>query len=136
MDIYEQRLVIAEACGYVRPTPEEQKHHGLAVGVMYNAPKEDERRRYGFVPDYPRDLNAMFMAESHLREDQWSKYIRELHFVWSRTRIDARPTAMKQTIHATCQQRCEALLRTIGKWAEEPPCANPPASQPPTPKGP
>lgn len=75
-------------------------------------------------PDYPNDLNAVHEAESRLVGLERDKFISELCKVLGV--IDAaNPVNVTELawmisgwLFATAAQRCEALLRTIGKWEE------------------
>lgn len=73
------------------------------------------------LPDYPNDLNAMHEAEKVLTGRDSEEYALML----SRVCDGQRPDAYKHwsdiaggTTSATAAQRCEAFLRTIGKWDE------------------
>ena len=60
------------------------------------------------MPDYLNDLNAMHEAEKVLNEAYlWNRYKGWL-LTW-----------MTEPIRATAPQRCEAFLKTIGKWVTE-----------------
>ena len=93
----QQRIAIAEACGYERLTQHEAvwRHKGSKI---YTA---------GNLPSYLTDLNAMHEAENLalLSAQQRRDYADALddgnggHF-------------------ATSAQRAEAFLRTVGKWEE------------------
>ena len=99
----EQRIAIAEACGWTQiesctccdgvsrgyqPTPGAHKKH---------------------LPDYLNDLNAMHDAEKMLNEKQED--------IMNSTLWDIM-NGRKYLWHATASQRAEAFLRTIGKWKE------------------
>lgn len=56
-------------------------------------------------PDYPNDLNAMHEVEKTLSGCVRVKYLNSL-------------TALSNPAFATARQRCEAYLRTIGKWID------------------
>ena len=95
----QQRIAIAEACGWV--------HH-------HTHPSEPERRqlRWRFIsdlPDYLNDLNAMYEAEKALTPDQWVGY-------WSFLEPLACHPNHTSIIHATAAQRAEAFLRTLNLW--------------------
>ena len=55
------------------------------------------------------DLNAVHEAEKKLDVNPWQQYINLLPDIIEDWR---------SPIHATARQRCEALLKTIGKWKE------------------
>ena len=106
MNPEQQRVAIAEACGWL-------KVHGHSVAG---------------IPDYLNDLNAMHDAEETLDASQCAEYARQLmkhHPTYCVTVLDNRfaPTEeiayeTYQLLHATASQRAEAFLRTIGKWEE------------------
>jgi hypothetical protein len=99
----QQRIVIAEACGWENVAPrivKNVKHQGddITVGIWSDN---------GWIPDYLNDLNAMHEAEKVLVSLQWVSYLKRLQ-----TLCDESVT---WPIHATAAQRAEAFLRTIGK---------------------
>lgn len=67
------------------------------------------------IPDYYHDLNAVHEAEARLR----SLNLDYAQF-WMRPFNMANRIAVWNALHATAPQRCEALLRTVGKWKESP----------------
>jgi hypothetical protein len=79
-------VIVAEACGW--PTG------------CYAPPNEQPE-----IPDYANDLNAMHEAEETLGPEQARQYHNRLG-----------RTGAVWLWHATARQRCEAFLRTIGKW--------------------
>jgi hypothetical protein len=58
------------------------------------------------VPDYCNDLNAVHRVEELLNSNQWEQW----HLIVSQW--------TDNPSHATARQRCEAILRTAGKWKE------------------
>lgn len=87
-------------------------------------------QKEGHVADYFKDLNAIHEAVSLLRTtgDQftWLRYDRDLFYVlWKRAPGLTEETYHLGSVHsfeqvnATAAQRCEALLRTIGKWGDQ-----------------
>ncbi len=117
-----QRLVIAEACGWVYCGSDSCTPWYLSPqdAPLYSAdPKpwrEIETRRRQ-LPNYPNDLNAMKEAEA------WMFNNKGLHF--SRGYYETHlPNAVNGAdgcwacVSATAAQRAEAFLRTIGKWEE------------------
>jgi hypothetical protein len=88
----EQRIAIAEACGWKTGYRDPEAWHPL--------------------PDYLNDLNAMHDAEKVLNEKQEDIMNSTLWDI-----MDGR----KYLWHATASQRAEAFLRTIGKWKEAKP---------------
>ena len=104
----EQRIAIAEACGW---TLTDNKLHGCLPNTT----------QLQSIPWYLDDLNAMHEAESQLKPTQWRLYsdklmvlIRDSDLLLNGSNIEAR----YKTPYATAQQRAEAFLRTIGKWKD------------------
>lgn len=97
----EQRIAIAEACGWdVNPRP-------LGAVLCYYKVGND-RDFHASLPNYLNDLNAMHEAEKLLftRND------------WSGSRFETILQDMTTSWpwHASAAQRAEAFLKTIGKW--------------------
>ena len=92
-----QRITIAEACGIqvIPCTCTESPWKDAATGKH--------------IPDYLNDLNACHEFEKVLTNEQWCAYSPAL---WL---ITHRPPSTYEC-HATAPQRCEAFLKTIGKW--------------------
>lgn len=102
----QQRIAIAEACGYERLTQHEAvwRYKGSKIYTLGN------------LPDYLNDLNAMHEAEKVLNELSWMHYLRNLaEIVRKPKQCEIR---ISQYVQATATQRAEAFLRTIGKWEE------------------
>lgn len=139
MNPTEQRIAIAEACGwkwYRRPAtgpwankPYRVLYHPQIVPEFMATLQEadmSERQcndvflwREGIVPDYLNDLNAMHEAENTGLKDvnELSRYLDELDRVCVPTHIC--PTTHAQAvIMATASQRAEAFLRTKGLWKD------------------
>jgi hypothetical protein len=110
----QQRIAIAEACGWTNVAPlivKNVKHEGdnITVGI-----RSDD----GWIPDYLNDLNAMHEAEKVLTQQQRIEYVRELGFIWTGRNDRAIPNWW--FVHAaTADERAEAFLRTIGKWEDD-----------------
>lgn len=91
-----------------RYTLEEAKKHEYIRGC-----DDDVKIAALPLPDYLEDLNAMHEVEKTLDAVQRGRYSTllaqrdEKTFTWD-----------FDTIHATARQRCEAYLRTIGRWKE------------------
>lgn len=113
MTAEEQRIAIAEACGWTEIIP----HMGEYVGRLGN-------HSYGKrIPDYLNDLNAMHEAERVLiKSGKWEAYKIEIWKIFtSSPQFVERETGKlygADDIHATAAQRAEAFLRTLGKWKE------------------
>ncbi len=102
----EQRIAIAEACGW--------KNVDAGSGRVWGVTTRHKGTPSEFdvcvdVPNYPNDLNAMHEAEKVLTNEQLEVYCNILH----------KPNhGVYWAIHSTASQRAEAFLRTIGKWKE------------------
>lgn len=90
----QQRIAIAEACGY--------DIHNQGSGLMYS------------IPDYPNDLNAMHGAEGFIIGAALAG--RNTDVIYARELSKVNST--RPIWHSTAAQRAEAFLRTIGKWKE------------------
>ncbi len=110
MTEHDQRIAIAEWMGILtddmRRALVDYRDDGRPAAVLFT-----------LVPDYTRDLNAMHSAEQKLTRDQCFQYGQELAAVLLRL---AEP-GYNFTWHATAAQRCEALLRTLNLWRDDPP---------------
>ena len=109
----QQRIAIAEACGWTNVAPrivKNVKHQGddITVGIW-----SDD----GWIPNYLNDLNAMHEAEKVLTLGQRVIYADNLCIIWTGRDDRAVPIWFWIT-EATAAQRAEAFLRTIGKWDE------------------
>ncbi len=108
----EQRIAIAEACGWKR----------TRIGTQSKSDPEPRgwlapnRREFRIIPDYLNDLNAMHEAEKTLKNKGealiYSNHLRKLQ--------EALPEQEGADInrwrwHASAARRAEAFLRTIGK---------------------
>ncbi len=112
-----QRVVIAEACGWVY-YPEHNHGFGGWGCCKIGQPVTSCDR----IPDYLSDLNAMHEAEKVFYSDP-DKSVRYAEFILDVLEI---PHAFVGggrcaflTNHATAAQRAEAFLRAIGKWEED-----------------
>ncbi len=104
MNEQEQRIAIAEACGWEDCGMGWWRHEG--IGDRLNP------------PDYLHDLDAMHEAEKVLTEHQQELYGGFLHS-GRLCLFNAYCTEWSwNLIHATAAQRAEAFLRTIGKWKD------------------
>lgn len=116
-----QRIAVAEACGW------NIQDAACPTGVrMWTHPKHP----YGWradsdLPNYPADLNAMHEAEKVLTFSQRAEYAVNLQeilgccivgYVSGDYHNELRQLA--KFAGATAAHRCEAFLRTIGRWEE------------------
>ena len=99
----QQRIAIAEACGWTDVRRENKGEFGGLRGVKPN----DVRM---VVPSYCRDLNAMHEVEKVLSLNLRFSYIQNL------CRLTQLSSADWGFIHATAAQRAEAFLKTLNLW--------------------
>lgn len=117
----EQRIAIAEACGWTfhpppyNPPPHsvEFKAEALACWVKPGNPPHQK----GFPPDYLNDLNAMHEAEWTLSSEQHATFREKLKEIQSLTAGVYRDYE-RAYVSAPAEDRAEAFLRTIGKWKD------------------
>jgi len=110
----EQRIAIAQACGYTAESNQGSmggwigKRNGKSVYDSIGYSREDAIIRV--CPDYLNDLNAMHEAEKSLsmKDGTRSEYVRILQDTCG---------TLGATM-ATSQQRAEAFLRVYGLWTE------------------
>ena len=112
----EQRIAIAEACGWkrsdLRPSWCHPDNWSMAKNGSYEVWVSRDK-----LPDYLNDLNAMHEAEGVLGP-KWVSYCEQLLKI-----AEPEPRTLEvchywNLLHATSAQRAEAFLRTIGKWKE------------------
>ena len=105
----QQRIAIAEACGYrniaLREDPDEG--FGPLLTGFKNDNQFDEQ-----IPDYLNSLNAMHKAEKTLSPKDKREYAYQLNGGYYTSGLDD----TFDIVHATAAQRAEAFLKTIGKW--------------------
>jgi hypothetical protein len=108
----EQRVAIAEACGWTATVDDDQFWRATrADGSMTSDLWCSMSNVWNAgIPDYLNDLNAMHEVEKVLFDrNDWSACIYDKH-------LHEATSAWKW--NATASQRAEAFLRTIGKWKE------------------
>lgn len=116
MKAEQQRICIAEACGWVSK-PDKYYYDRIA----WNHPSIKTDRATQDLPSYLTDLNAMHEAEKVFYSDS-NQSVRYAEFLLDVLQIPhpfigtARCAFL--TNHATAAQRAEAFLRTIGKWTD------------------
>ena len=109
MKTEQQRIAIAEACGWRIGTRPVMGYGGVTNSIEYYWEKNG---CIDTLPDYLNDLNAMHEAEKVL--DIWverGEYREYLSFITG---------GEDEMIYATASQRAEAFLRTLDKWEETP----------------
>jgi hypothetical protein len=95
MNKEQQRIKIAEACGY---------------GGEYTPLRNSLGKPNCHLPDYLNDLNAMHEAEKILTARQRSVYVGKL--------FNLPASELESNTFATAYQRAEAFLRTLNLWQE------------------
>jgi hypothetical protein len=119
----EQRIAIAEACGWT-----EIGVIDYLCGIhpqMLNAKAYDGSPLtppIWEIPDYLHDLNAMHEVERNILNDSLAliNYARELRYIVNSEGFAKNERFICSDWHATAAQRAEAFLRTIGKWTANP----------------
>jgi hypothetical protein len=116
----QQRIAIAEACGWKR----NEYPHAIAKDMWWHKDLSDEKyTQTDDLPDYLNDLNAMHEAEKILNARQQVCYFEHLAGsimndayegvgYW----MQAELSSEQLTWRATAAQRAKAFLKTIGKW--------------------
>lgn len=125
----EQRIAIAEACGWTLHQ-RDGVEYCWSEELNKNLPSNDDGMRK--CPDYLNDLNAMHEAEKTLSHEETYRYGDALAAVVRKPEIEAMKRigmdeddefpfngwGYFEVSHLTAAQRAEAFLRTIGKWKE------------------
>jgi len=107
MNTEQQRITIAEACGFINVRMWSESCIA-SMGVS------DEGKYWGSlgVPDYLNDLNAMHDAEKVIGP------IKGIEFCYHLNEMGM--SGEWEILTATAAQRAEAFLRTINKWTTNP----------------
>lgn len=100
MNPEQQRIAIAEACGYYKDNQYWCVRTGNGVVCTFEP------------PDYPNDLNAMHEAEQKM--EYWDGYISNLKFICGDPQSEGYST--HKAYRATAAQRAEAFLKTLNLW--------------------
>lgn len=109
----EQRIAIAEACGWKYSNPDPNDLVDGFEGFVYY-----EVNGIGYESTLLNDLNAMHEAEKVLTTEQDGAYRAQLANLFSRACGYEWDDGYAGAITATAAQRAEAFLRTLGKWVE------------------
>jgi hypothetical protein len=104
MNKEQQRIKIAEACGYTHVRIVKAIEGPPDIGIGHH-PTEPHS-----VPDYLNDLNAMHVAEKILKLGMRNRYDAELGLIAERDYCFIWETS--------AAQRAEAFLRTLDSWIE------------------
>ena len=103
----QQRIAIAEACGWSHKTLDNETYWWHDENNKSLPPSDDGMRT---CPDYLNDLNAMHEAEKTLTDKAHEEFRLNLY--------DVIGDDSRLIVSSTAAQRAEAFLRTIGKWEE------------------
>ena len=115
MNPEQQRVAIAEACGWSHKTLDNETYWWHDENNKSLPPSDDGMRA---CPNYLNDLNAMHDAEKVLTNEQDLEYSCALEQVVEGRFVTNNSEDMRRLRSATASQRAEAFLRTIGKWEE------------------
>lgn len=97
------RIAVAEACGL----------------KLTSVPPTWYDQHSRLIPNYPTNLNACAEMEKMLDREQSQIYSNHLGEILLRDFINKEQGGkLQHKWHATALQRCEAFLRTIGKWVD------------------
>ncbi len=106
----QQRIAIAEACGYVK-TETWRWNQAKTEREYYWKNPDRSRQDVSYLPNYLNDLNAMHEAEMTLTDKQhcifYTRLITQFHH-----------PREHRFCSATATQRAEAFLRTLNLWTE------------------
>lgn len=123
MNEQEQRICIAESCGWtkiVRTVDSRKELVGTHIHRMKLVHKGKYQEQFEPIPDYLHDLNAMHEAEKWLTEKHVVWYLQKLSQVRLRQGESGMIACMIDRLaFATAAQRAEAFLRTKGLWKED-----------------
>lgn len=108
----QQRIAIAEACGWKRKSVDPE--YPLTRPEGWFEKGELIVYHYGHLPDYLTDLNAMHEAEKVLKVEQHFTFQVELARVINTITYPLNFALL----HATASQRAEAFLRTLNLWID------------------
>lgn len=103
-------IAIAESLGWKYETRRMMGYGGMSSATAYYWTKNGS---IGEIPNYTADLNAC-----HEFEKKLSLKDRNVYTSWLYESSLNLGLATWESAHATARQRCEAYLRTIGKWIE------------------
>jgi len=112
----EQRIAIAEACGWT------EIKHNPTTDLWYGTPPKDHKPVWDVIlPNYLNDLNAMHEAEKMLDGNQQINFACYLtqpvrDEIYEVMPNDLRYTVCYPALHSTAAQRAEAFLRTLNLW--------------------
>ena len=105
----EQRIAIAQACGWTGFNPD-----NIPDCLQFTARRADGK--WGLIPDYLNDLNACREFEEVLNSP---KYMQFHAFNNYAAMLCEMCKHEYNAIAATAAQRCEAFLKTTNKWKND-----------------
>ena len=111
MNPEQQRIAIAEACGWTDINPHSWHPR---KGELWGR----QKRIRNMIPDYLNDLNAMHEAEKILLGMNTAEFAVQLCRVVGRDWPNGIGGGSFAHIHATASQRAEAFLRTLNLWKQ------------------
>ena len=110
MSPLKQNVTIAKACGWEFIA---DYSHGKDQPPEYTTVTPEGKHLCGYYPDYFNDLNEIHEAVKSLPQNLKPRYFAYLCAIVSGA-ISLHGYA--EATEATAAQRCEAFLKTIGKW--------------------
>lgn len=106
LEIREQYAGVKKVCGY-----------GKNIHLGLGSADRDFATHCASLPEYLTDLNVVHEVEKKLTEKLRGDYIEHLSEVCHCDGWEIMDTPDRfDMVHATARQRCEAILRTFGKW--------------------
>lgn len=117
----EQRIAIAEACGWLevqRCSRRLNSHpEGSCLMGTKDGPTINYSRTFELIPDYTADLNAMHEATKALDVDARIRFLKALsEIVYRDYNANTSDESQGYMEFATAPQRAEAFLRTLNLW--------------------
>ena len=110
----EQRIAIAEACGWL-----EVKEIDFGGPIKPMGYRDKQALGLEVIPDYLNDLNAMHEAEAHINIGEMGTYLSAIANIVQPQSTYHPLDIQWWSVRATARQRAEAFLRTVGKWRGE-----------------
>lgn len=107
----EQRIAIAEACGWIL-LPDRPSGLHNPVGIDPSDGLTDH------IPDYLNSLDAMHEAEEVLNGLNYHEYMRQVEKSVDPLRQCHESQAVFRFLRSTAAQRAEAFLQTFGIWTD------------------
>jgi hypothetical protein len=120
MNLEQQRIKIAEACGWKRVTDGHYESWVSPEGYEYQVMFGWQTYKDGtdILPDYLNDLNAMHEAEKTLDDDLDLDYSENIEIATGARWGANNSYDMSKYRSATAAQRAEAFLRALNLWEE------------------